>query len=247
MKESEKASLKLNIKKNKFTAFSPITSQQIKGEDMEVVTDFLFLDFKISADDDWSHEIRWLLLGRKAMTNRYHSSDKGLYSLGYGFPSGHIQLRELDHKGRLSKIWCLWTVVLEKTPESLLESKAVKPVNLTGNQPWIRIGRTDAKADSPVFWSPDANSWIIGKVPDHGKDWGQQEKRALEDELAGWHHWYNRHEPGQNSGDGEGQRGLALQSMGSQRVRHDCVSEQHSLNIILYHDWSTENNRILDH
>jgi len=131
--------------------------------------------------------------------------------------------------------------------ESHLEIQEIKPVNLTGNQPWIRIGRTDAKADSPVFWSPDANSWIIGKVPDHGKDWGQKEKRALEDELAGWHHWYNRHEPGQNSGDGEGQRGLALQSMGSQRVRHDCVSEQHSLNIILYHDWSTENNRILDH
>ena len=85
--ESEKASLKLNIKNNnnnnKFTAFSPITSQQIEVENMEVVTDFLFLGFKISADGDWSHEIRrWVLLGRKAMTNRHHSSDKGLYSLG---------------------------------------------------------------------------------------------------------------------------------------------------------------------
>ena len=95
--ESEKASLKLNIKNNnnnnKFTAFSPITSQQIEVENMEVVTDFLFLGFKISADGDWSHEIRrWVLLGRKAMTNRHHSSDKGLYSQNYGLPSGDVQL-----------------------------------------------------------------------------------------------------------------------------------------------------------
>ena len=166
------------------------------------------------------------------MTNRHHSSDKGLYSLGYGFPSGHVQLRELDHKeGRLSKIWSLWIVVLEKTPESLLESKEVKLVNTTGNQPLICIGRTDAEAETPVLWSPDANSWIIGKAPDPGKDWGQ--KRALEDEFARWHHWYNGHERGQNSGDGEGQRGLACYSLWG-RNESDMIAWLNNIHLILY-------------
>ena len=79
--------------------------------------------------------------------------------------------------------------------------------NPTGNQPWIFIGRTDAEAEAPVFWSSDVNSWIIRKVPDAGKDWGQN-KRVSEDEMVGWHHWCNGHEFGQTSGDGEGQGGL---------------------------------------
>ena len=87
-------------------------------------------------------------------------------------------LWDLDHKeGRTPKNWCLWTVVLKKTPESPLASKEIKPVNLEENQPWILIGRTDAEAEAPVFWSPDANSQLIGKVPDAGRDWGQKEKR----------------------------------------------------------------------
>ena len=102
----------------------------------------------------------------------------------------------------------LWTVVLEKTPESPLDSKEIKPVNLKGNQPWILFGRTDAEGEPPVFWWSDGNSWLIGKVPDTGKDWGQKEKRVSEDEMAGWHHWCNGHELGQILGDGEGQRGL---------------------------------------
>ena len=105
------------------------------------------------------------------------------------------------------KDWCLRATVLEKTPESHLDSKEIKPVNPKGNQSWILIGRTDAEAETPVIWSFDVNSWLIGKVSDAGKDWGQK-KRASEDEMAGWHHRRNGHELGQTSGDGEGQRGL---------------------------------------
>ena len=105
--------------------------------------------------------------------------------------------------------WCLWTVVLEKIPESPLDSKEIKPVNFKGNQPWIFIGKADAEAEASVFWSSDVNSQLIGKVPDPGKDWGQKGKRASEDEMAGWHHWYNRHEFGQTLGKDEEQGGLA--------------------------------------
>ena len=92
---------------------------------------------------------------------------------------------ELDCKeGRALKNWCLQTVVLEKTPESPLDSKEIKPVNLKRNQPWILTGRTDTEAESPVFWPHEVKSWLIGKVPDAGKDWGEKEKRVSEDEMA---------------------------------------------------------------
>ena len=140
---------------------------------------------------------------------RHYSANKGPYSQGYGLPSGHVWLWELDHKeGRASENWCFQTVVLEKTPESPVDSKEIKPVNLKGNQPWIFSGRTDAEAEAPVFWSSCANSWLIGKFPDAGKDWGQKEKRASEDGMAGWYHWCNEHELGQTPGNGEGQGGL---------------------------------------
>ena len=89
--------------------------------------------------------------------------------------------------------------------------------SLKGNQPWMLVGRTDAEA--PVFWSPNANSWLIGKVPDAGKDWGKKEKRATEDEMAGQHHWCNGHELGQTPGDGEGQGGLACWVHGVSKSR----------------------------
>ena len=115
---------------------------------------------------------------------RHYSADQGLYNQGYGLPSGHVRLWELDHKGaRAPNNWCLQTAVMKKTLESPLDSKEIKAVNLKGNQPWIFFGRTDAEA--PVFWLPDGNSRLIGKVPDAGKDWGQKEKRAAEDEM-GW-------------------------------------------------------------
>ena len=111
---------------------------------------------------------------------------------------------ELDHKkGWALKNWCFWTVVLEKTLESPLDCKEIKPVNPKGNQPWIFIGRTDAEA--PIFWPPDVKNWLIGKDRDAGKDWRQEEKGKTEDKMVGWHHWLNGHEFEQSLGHGEGQ------------------------------------------
>ena len=93
-----------------------------------------------------------------------------------------------------AKIWCFWTVVLEKTLESPLDCMELKPVNPKGNQPWIFIGRSDAKAEAPIFWPPDAKNWLICKDPDAGKDWRQEDKGAAEDEMVGWHHWLDNHE-----------------------------------------------------
>ena len=130
----------------------------------------------------------------------------------------HVRLRKLDCKeGRMPKNWCLQTVVLEKTSESSLDSKEIKPVNFNGDRPWIFTVRTDAEAEAPVFWSSDAHRRLTGKVPDAGKDRGQKEKRGSEDEMAGWHHWCNEHELRQSLGDGEGQGGLACCSSGGHR------------------------------
>ena len=103
--------------------------------------------------------------------------------------------RELDHKeGWEPKNWCFWNVVLEKTLEGPLDSKEIKPVNRKGNQPWIFIGRTDAEAETPILWLPDAKRWLIRKDPDAGKDWRWEEKGTTEDEMAGWHHRLDGHE-----------------------------------------------------
>ena len=96
--------------------------------------------------------------------------------------------------------------MFEKTPESLLDIKEIKPVDIMGNQPWILVQRTDVEAETPIFWSFEPNSWLIGKFPESGKDWRQKEKRASE---AGWPHRCSVHELGQTLGDDEGQRGLA--------------------------------------
>ena len=120
---------------------------------------------------------------------------------------------ELDHEEDWApKNWCLQTVVLEKTLESPLDSKEIKPVNPKGNQPRILIGRTDTEAEVPILWPPDAKSPLIGKDPDAGKDWGQEEKGVTEDEMVGWHHWLNGHEFEQAPGDGEGQESLVCYS-----------------------------------
>ena len=103
-----------------------------------------------------------------------------------GFSSSHVWIRELDRKkGWTPKNWCFLTVVLEKTLESSLDCKKIKPVNPKGNQPWIFIGRTDAEAEAPTLWSPDVKNWLIGKDPDTRKDWGQEEKGVTEDEMVG--------------------------------------------------------------
>ena len=182
---------------------------------MKVVTDFLFFGSKIIADGDSSHEIRrWLLLDRNAMRNLdsvLKSRDitvlTKVHIVNLRLSSGHVWLWELDCKeGRVPENRCCQTVVLEKTPESPLDSKEIQAVNLKGNQHWILVRRTDA--EGPLFWSSDANSWLIWQVPDVGKDWGQKEKRASEDEKAGWHHQCNENELGRTSGDGEGQGDL---------------------------------------
>ena len=109
-------------------------------------------------------------------------------SQGYGFSSSHVWMWELDYKERwVPKNWCFWTVVLQKTLESPLDSKEIKLVNLKGNEPWIFIGRTDAEV--PILWPPDAK-----EVPNAGKDWGQEEKWEREDEMVAWHHQLNEHE-----------------------------------------------------
>ena len=148
--------------------FGPITSWQINGEIMEVVTAFIFLGSKITADGDCSHEIkRRLLLGRKAMNQprqhfkkqRHYFADKGLSSQNYGFSSSRVWMWELDHKADWEvKNRCFWTVVLKKTLESPLDFRKIKPVNPKGNQSWLFNGRTDAEAEAPIFWPPDAES-----------------------------------------------------------------------------------------
>ena len=116
---------------------------------------------------------------------------------------------ELDHKeGWEAKNWCFQILVLEKTLESSLDCKEIKLVNPKGNQPWIFIGKTDTEAEVPVLWPPDAKSWLIGKDPDAGKDWEQEEKGVTEDQMVGWHHQLNEHEFEQALGDGEGQGSL---------------------------------------
>ena len=136
---------------------------------------------------------------------RHHFANKGSHSQSCGLSSSHVWMWELDHKeGWMLK---LLNCDLEKTLASPLGSMEIKPVNPKGNQPWILIGRADAEA--PIFWPPDVKSWLIGKDPDAGKDWGQEEKRAAEDEMVGWHHRLDGHELGWTPGDGEGQGGLA--------------------------------------
>ena len=146
--------------------------------------------------------------------HRHHFANKGPFSQSYGFSSSHIWMWVLDHKeGWVLKNWCFWTAVLEKTLESLLDSKEIKPAHPKGNQPWIFIGRTDVEAEISILWPPDAKNWLIWKDPDAGKDWSQEKKEMTEDEMVGWHHRLNGYEfqwtlPGGRPG--------VLQSMGSQ-------------------------------
>ena len=185
---------------------------------METVTDFIMGAPKSLQMVTTAMKLRHLLLGRKAMTNL----DKILKSRDITLPTkvylvkamvfpvimhSHwtIMKVELDYnESWVQKNWCFSTVVLEKTLESPLESKEIKPVNPKRNQSWIFIARTD-EAEAPILWPPDAKHWLIGKDPDAGKDWRQQENGMTEDEMVGWHHWVNGHEFEQAMGVGEGQ------------------------------------------
>ena len=112
---------------------------------------------------------------------RHCFANKVLFSPSYGFSSSHIWIWDLDYKETwVSKDWCFWTVVLEKTLENPLDCKEIKPVNAKGNQPWILIGRNDTEAEAPILWPPDAKNWLIGKDPDAGKDWRREENGMTE-------------------------------------------------------------------
>ena len=131
---------------------------------------------------------------QQSKKQRHYFVNKGPSSQSYGFSSSHVWMRELDYKESwVSKNWCFWTVVLEKTLESLLDCKEIQPLNPKGNQSWIFIGRTNAEGEISVLWPPDAKNWLTGKDSDAGKDWGQEEKGTTEDEMVGWHHWLNGH------------------------------------------------------
>ena len=114
---------------------------------------------------------------------------------------------------RYEKSWvpknlCFWTVVLAKTLESPLGCKEIQPVHSEGDQPWDFFGRNDAKAETPVLWAPHAKSWLFGKDCDAGRDWAQEEKGAIRDEMAGLHHWRNGRESEWTPGVSDGQGGL---------------------------------------
>ena len=120
---------------------------------------------------------------------RHYFANNGPSSQGYGFSSGHVWILELDHKESWAmKNWCFWTVVLEKTLEGPLDGKEIQPVYPKGDQSWVFIGRADAEAETPILWPLHAKSWLIGKNPDAGRDWEEEEKGMTEDEMAGWHH-----------------------------------------------------------
>ena len=170
---------------------------------METVTDY-FLGFQ-------NHCIWWLqpwnwktfALWKKSYgqprqhikKQRHYFANKGLSSQGYGFSSSHVWMWELDHKESwVPKNWCFWTVVLEKTLESPWDCKEIQLVHSKGNQSWIFFGWTDAEAETPILWPPDAKSWLMWKDPDVGKDWRQEEKGIMEDKMVGWHHQFDGHE-----------------------------------------------------
>ena len=204
--ESEKVGLKLNIQKTKIMASGPITSWEIDGETMETVSDFNFLGSKISVDGDWSHEIkRRLLLGRKVMTNLdsiLKSRDITLPTkvrlvkamvfpvVMYGCGSWSIKKAERRRIAAF-ELFCWRRLFWES-----LDCKEIQPVHPKGDQSWVFIGRTDAEAETLIPWPSDAKSWLIGTDPGAGRDWGQEGKGMTEDEMAGWHHWFDGHELG---------------------------------------------------
>ena len=193
---------------------------------METVRYLIFLGSKITADGDCSHEIkRRLLLGRKVMPNLdsiLKSRDITLptkvhlvKTKSYGFSSSHVWMWDLDHKESWAlKNWCFWTVVLEKTLKSPLDCKEIQQVHPKGDQSWVFIGRTDVEAETPILWPPDAKNWLIWKDPDAGKDWRQEEKGTMENEIVGWHHWLSGHGTWWWTGKSGVLQSMALQSVG---------------------------------
>ena len=140
---------------------------------------------------------------------RHYFANKGPSSQSYDFSSSHVWMWELEYKESWAlKNWCLWTAALEKTLESPLDCKEIQLVHPHGDQSWVFIGKPDAESETPILWPPDVKNWLIGKDPDAGRDWGQEEKGTTEHEMAGWHHWLDGRESQWTPGVGEGQGGL---------------------------------------
>ena len=174
-------------------ASSPIISWQIDGEAMKTEIDFIFLIQNYYRwwvqPWNWKTLVPWKKNYDKSIQcireQRHYFADKCLSSQSCGFSSSHVWMWELDHKESWApKNWCFWTVVLEKTLENPLDNKEIKPVNPKGNQSWIFIGRTDAEAETPILWPPDAKNWLTGK------DWcWERLKAGGEGDDRGWDGW----------------------------------------------------------
>ena len=190
-----------------------------RRETVETVSDFILGGSKITADGDCSHGIkRRLLLGGKVMTNLesvFKSRDITLPTKVHlvkamVFPMVMYECESWTVKKaeqwRIDAFELWW---LEKTLESPLDCKESQPVHSEGDQPWVFFGRNDAEAETPILWPPRVKSWLIGKDPDAGRDWGQEEKGTAEDEMAGWHHWLDRRESEWTLGAGDAQVVLA--------------------------------------
>ena len=163
----------------------------------------------------------------KSRDNCFADKGVGPYNQSYDFSSSHVWMSELDHKeGWVPKNWCFWIVVLEKALESLLDCEEIKPINPKGNHPWIFIARIDAETEVPILWPPDVKSWLIGKDPDVGNCEGRnrrawQRMRWLDGTPTQWTWvWANSGSRWRKEKSG------MLQSMGSQRVRHDLATKQ---------------------
>ena len=196
--ENEKVGLKVNIQKTKIIASGPITSWQIDGETMETVRDFILGGSKITADGDCSHEIKILAAWKKSCDQprqhikkqRHYFANQGPSNQSHGFSSSHIWMWEWEHKESwVPKNWCFWTVVLEKTLESLLDCK-IKPVNPKGNQSWIFIEELMLKLKLQYFGHlmrrTDSleKTLMLGKIEDRRRR-GRQRKRWL-DGITDW-------------------------------------------------------------
>ena len=198
---SEKAGLKLNIKKAEIMASGPIISWQIVEEAIET-GDNLYSWAPKSLKMLTSNEVkRCLPLGRKVMTNL----DSILKSRDITLPTKVHLVKdmvfpvvmygcELDHKDSWApKNWCFWNVVLEKTLQSPLDCKEIQPLHSKGDQSWVFIGRTGAETETPILWPRDAKNWLLPKDPSAGKDWTWEEKWMTEDEMVGSHHLLDGH------------------------------------------------------
>ena len=194
---------------------------------MQTVRDFIYLGSKIIADGKCSHEIKrrthksYDKPRQCIKKQRHYFADKGPYSQSYGFSSSHVWKWDLDYEESWAlKNWCFWTVVLEKTLKSPLNCKEIQPVHPKGKQSWIFIGRTDAEVEALILWPPDVKNWFIGKDPDVGKHWRQEEKGMTEDEVVGWHRWVYGNEFEKTLGDSDGWGSLACCSPWAHKELH---------------------------